>query len=77
MANLDDRVPENVPGTYYVDSECIDCGLCQELAPENFAQSEDHGYAFVCKQPANDEQRNECEEALEQCPVEAIGNDGE
>ena len=38
---------------------------------------EDEGYSYVFKQPENDEEREQCVEAMEGCPVEAIGDDGE
>jgi ferredoxin len=77
MANVEDRLPENVPGKWYVDSSCIDCDVCRTTAPANFKQNEDEGYSFVYKQPENDEELALCEEAKAACPVEAIGNDGE
>ncbi len=77
MANRDDKVQENCEGRYYVDSQCIDCGLCYDTAPDNFALSEEGGYAYVKKQPASEEEEGKCREALDSCPVEAIGDDGE
>lgn len=38
--------------------------------------NDDDSSAFVYKQPENDKEREACEEALESCPVDAIGNDG-
>lgn len=76
MADPTDRVPENVGGTYYVDSQCIDCDVCRDTAPDNFTRSDESGYSFVYKQPETDDERTLCEEALAACPVEAIGNDG-
>lgn len=76
MADPADRVPESVPGTYYVDSQCIDCDVCRDTAPDNFTRSDDNGYSYVYKQPETDDERQLCEEALQTCPVEAIGNDG-
>ena len=76
MADPNDRVTENAPGTFYVDSQCIDCDVCRDTAPDNFTRSDDGGYSFVYKQPENDEERILCEEALSSCPVEAIGSDG-
>ena len=32
---------------------------------------------MTMKEPDNDEELSACEEALEGCPVEAIGDDGE
>ncbi|MDQ8194849.1 ferredoxin [Coraliomargarita sp. SDUM461004] len=77
MAELDEKWPENVNGKFYVDEQCIDCDLCRETAPENFTRNEDGGYSFVYKQPTSEEELELCVEALEGCPVEAIGDDGE
>jgi len=76
MADPDDKLPDQVPGKYYVDSSCIDCDVCRTTAPENFEANEDEGYSFVKKQPEGDEEEAACEEALESCPVESIGDDG-
>lgn len=77
MANRDDKVPESVEGRYYVDTQCIDCNLCRDIAPGNFAHQEEAGYAFVNKQPAGEEEESQCSESKDSCPVEAIGDDGE
>jgi ferredoxin len=77
MADLEDKNPEGVPGKYYVDSQCIDCDLCRETAPDNFQRSDEEGYSYVFKQPENEEEEALCIEAMEGCPVEAIGDDGE
>lgn len=77
MANKDDKQELNVAGKYYVDTECIDCDVCRQTAPDYFQANEDDGYSYVFKQPETEEGVAECEEALEACPVEAIGNDGE
>lgn len=76
MADPNDRVEENAPGTYYVDTQCIDCDVCRDTAPDNFTRSDNNGYSFVYKQPETPEERELCEEALSACPVEAIGSDG-
>ena len=76
MADLENKYSDNVEGTYYVDDQCIDCDLCRETAPNNFTRQEDEGYSYVYKQPENDEEKAECEEAMEGCPVEAIGDNG-
>tara|TARA_R100001082_G_C4248288_1_gene110328 strand:- start:73 stop:300 length:228 start_codon:yes stop_codon:yes gene_type:complete len=75
MANKDDMYDDNVEGKFYVDTECIDCNLCRETAPDNFTNHDD-GYSYVHKQPVNEEEENLCSTALEECPVEAIGDDG-
>lgn len=76
MADPNDRVPENTPGTFYVDTNCIDCDVCRDTAPDNFTRSDVNGYSFVYRQPATPEEVSLCEEALMACPVEAIGDDG-
>ena len=76
MADPDDRLPDNVPGKWYVDSNCIDCDVCRTTAPNNFKANEDEGYSFVSQQPENDDEVEQMEEAMESCPTEAIGNDG-
>ena len=77
MADIANRYPDNIRGKFYVDSQCIDCDLCRETAPDNFTRNDDNGYSYVYKQPANKEEEERCKEALEGCPVEAIGKDGE
>jgi ferredoxin len=77
MADSDDKVELNVPGKFYVDTSCIDCDVCRTTAPDNFTANEDEGYSYVFKQPETDDEVAQCEEAMESCPVEAIGDDGE
>ena len=77
MADLVNKYAENITGTYYVDDQCIDCDLCRETAPANFTRNDDGGHSYVYKQPTTDEEVNLCKEAMEGCPVEAIGADGE
>jgi ferredoxin len=76
MADKENRYEENVPGKFYVDNNCIDCDLCRETAPNNFTRWDDGGYSFVMKQPETPEEEGACKEAMDGCPVEAIGEDG-
>jgi len=77
MADPKDRYPENAAGKYYVDAQCIDCDVCRVTAPGNFRREEEKGYSFVSRQPAGAEEDAACREAMDSCPVEAIGSDGE
>jgi ferredoxin len=77
MPNPKAKVKESVTGRYYVDDTCIDCDACREMAPGNFVRAEEQGYSYVSKQPETPEEEDQCRDALEGCPVEAIGNDGE
>ncbi len=76
MANSNEKWEDNVLGKFYVDKECILCSLCSDLAPNNFKESADGDHDIVYQQPKNDDELKACREALEQCPVEAIGEDG-
>jgi ferredoxin len=77
MADKSHKWPENVPGKYYVDEQCIDCDLCRETAPAFFARNDKGSYTYLQAQPTNAADTELCEEAVRNCPVEAIGNDGE
>jgi ferredoxin len=76
MADVANKYPENAAGKFYVDEQCIDCDLCRETAPANFKRNDDGGHSYVYKQPESPEEEALCKEAMEGCPVEAIGNDG-
>ena len=76
MASKEDKFEDNASGKYYCDTECIDCDLCRETAPENFTRNDDGGYSYLYKQPESEGEETLCQEAMEGCPVEAIGNDG-
>lgn len=64
---------ENVPGKFYVDVRCIGCSLCSEIAPDNFAANNEEGYEYVSVQPCCESEEALCREAMELCPVNAIG----
>ena len=76
MADIANKYSNNVTGKFFVDSQCIDCDLCRETAPNNFTRSDDGGFSYVCKQPDTAEEEKQCKEAKEGCPVEAIGDNG-
>jgi ferredoxin len=77
MADKSRTVPENVSGRYYVDETCIDCDLCRETAPANFIRQDESGHSYVYRQPQGPAEEAACLAAMEECPVEAIGDDGE
>ena len=77
MADIDAKLEENAPGKYYVDDTCIDCDACRATAPDNYTRNDDAGYSYVSKQPENEEEEQLCVDAMEGCPVESIGEDGE
>jgi glyoxylase-like metal-dependent hydrolase (beta-lactamase superfamily II)/ferredoxin len=72
MASLQQRLPENVPGDFFVDSTCIDCDTCSELAPAIFR---DHGKQnSVHHQPATEAEIKRAMMALVACPTGSIGS---
>lgn len=74
MANIRKRVPEDVPGDFFVDSTCIDCDTCRQVAPAAFAEGD--GHAFVHAQPATPGDRRHALRALVCCPTGSIGTLG-
>jgi ferredoxin len=78
MADKTSRFDENIKGAFYVDDQCIACDACVMEAPNFFTMNEMDGHAFVSKQPnlLNEQELRECLDALDACPVEAIGKDG-
>ncbi len=82
MADSSIRLPESVPGAWYVDDTCTPCHVClDEAGPQsgfNLLQyTADESKVIFVKQPATDEERVAAQQALEICPANAIGNDGE
>jgi ferredoxin len=77
MADLKTRRPDNVPGKFYVDARCIDCQLCHDLAPDHFACNEEHEYHYVSRQPQNADELERVRDAMESCPCDCIGGDGD
>jgi ferredoxin len=76
MAEIEEKLPDNTGGKFYVDKNCIDCDVCRDTAPKNFMRNDHNGYSFVYHQPSSKEELDLCEEAKYACPVEAIGDDG-
>ena len=74
MANKKDKIPENVRGRFYVDTECAFYQTCIDLAPENFDSQNDE-CAYVKRQPENEAEEEACKEAMASCPSDSIGND--
>ena len=76
MANVAEKWEDNVPGPYYVDKSCIFCNLCMEVAPTIFKEADSGDHDIVMKQPETPEEVTQTKDAIEQCPVTAIGDDG-
>lgn len=76
MAVKKNRLPQNIPGKFYVDDQCIACDACVVEAPLFFVMNDVQGFAYVKMQPTSAEELKIAHEALKCCPVEAIGDDG-
>ncbi len=76
MADPNEKWEDNVAGKWYVDKTCIFCGLCPQLAPNNFKESDDGTHDYVYKQPETPEEIAQCEDATAQCPVRSLGSNG-
>lgn len=71
MALPELRLAENVEGDFYVDSTCIDCDLCRQIAPETFTDIGDQ--SAVHHQPETPEADFAALKALVTCPTASIG----
>lgn len=70
MARVDLRNRSNAAGEWFVDTRCIDCGTCREIAPDLFA--EDAGRSVVLRQPS-DADALDAWLAAQACPTSSIG----
>lgn len=77
MADISTKWKQNVRGKMFVDQSCIACDACVLAAPDHFKMDEDDGHAFVSKQPETADEIAACKEAMDGCPVEAIGDFGD
>ncbi|MBN1516803.1 ferredoxin [Candidatus Sumerlaeota bacterium] len=75
MADNSAKVPENVPGKWYIDTNCIFCSSCVDVAPDNIKDGDEYSYVF--KQPENEAEEEALRKAMEECPTDSIGDDGE
>lgn len=71
MADVRKKVPENIAGDFFVDSTCIDCDTCRQLAPAVFAEAS--MYSYVHAQPSGPNENRAALRALLACPVGSIG----
>ena len=71
MANPKKQVLENVPGDFFVDSTCIDCDACRQIAHAVFGEAA--ATSFVKAQPVSSADRRQALRALLACPTGSIG----
>uniref|UniRef100_UPI0040577888 ferredoxin n=1 Tax=Agathobacter sp. TaxID=2021311 RepID=UPI0040577888 len=56
---------------YYVNENCIGCGLCPSACPEVFSMT-DAGVAKAIEGDVPKDAEDEAKAAMENCPVDAI-----
>ena len=71
-----EKFPENCVGRFYVDSHCINCSLCPEIAVGIFATNHEEGYEYVARQPETQQEFQRVAEAMALCPASAIQDNG-
>ena len=71
MALIELRRAENVAGDFFVDSSCIDCDLCRQIAPATFKAVGDQSVVF--DQPSTPDEQLAALKALVTCPTASIG----
>jgi len=73
MADRAKSLPENVEGPFFVDSTCIDCDTCRQIAPATFAETGE--FSCVRLQPRDADEERAAYRALVACPTGSIGAD--
>ena len=71
MADLRKKLATNVAGNFFVDSTCINCDTCRQLAPAAFRETGE--YSAVYHQPEAEAELQDAWRALIACPVGSIG----
>jgi glyoxylase-like metal-dependent hydrolase (beta-lactamase superfamily II)/ferredoxin len=72
MAQAALRIEANVDGDFFVDSTCIDCDACRQIAPSVFYDVGDQSAVF--HQPESDAELLAAQKALISCPTASIGS---
>lgn len=72
MARAALRIVENVAGDFFVDSTCIDCDACRQIAPAVFRDAGDQ--SAVYHQPEGADELLAAQRALISCPTASIGD---
>jgi len=71
MADRTKRLPTNIDGNFFVDSTCINCDTCRQLAPASFVENGE--FSSVYRQPEGKREVHQAYQALLACPVGSIG----
>ncbi|HEX8173515.1 MAG TPA: MBL fold metallo-hydrolase [Pyrinomonadaceae bacterium] len=71
MALPERRLAENAGDDFYVDSTCIDCDACRQIAPATFRDAGEQSVVYA--QPETEEETRLALMALVACPTASIG----
>jgi ferredoxin len=55
-----------------ITSDCVNCGLCSDIAPEIFRANDELDIAEVIRNPMTAEEEGMAREAADSCPTNAI-----
>lgn len=66
------RLDANVPGDFFVDTTCIDCDACRQIAPGTFRDAGEQ--SAVYRQPETAGEILAAQKALVACPTASIGD---
>lgn len=82
MADKSNRLPESAPGPWYVDDTCTPCHVClDEAGPSTdtplLRYTDDETKVIFVRQPENELETDAAQRALEICPTNSIGSDGD
>ena len=82
MADKTNRLSESVTGPWYVDDTCTPCHVClDEAGPQSsfslLKYTDDESKVVFVKQPVSADELVAARNALEICPQNAIGDDGD
>ena len=71
LADINKRHSKNAKGNFYVDTSCINCDTCRQIATNVFIDS--GNYSSVFAQPSNSEDILKALQAIVACPTGSIG----
>jgi len=72
MARIALKHSANIDGDFFVDTTCIDCDACRQIAPTVFHDVGDQSAVF--HQPASADELLQAQKALISCPTASIGS---
>jgi glyoxylase-like metal-dependent hydrolase (beta-lactamase superfamily II)/ferredoxin len=72
MARVALKHTANIDGDFFVDTTCIDCDACRQIAPTVFHDVGDQSAVF--HQPASADELLQAQKALISCPTASIGS---